>query len=264
MNEIQTVAHVFNTQTVRTVIINGEPWWVGADVCAALGIKNSRDALAAIPENEKGVGLVDTLGGPQKMTIINEPGLYRLILRSNKPAAEEFATWIFHEVLPSIRRTGTYTQNRPVPVMDNFRMALENLEAATRAAGAFGLTGNQALMAGNSAIRNYYDVDPAKLLGITHLYQPEQERVLTVTEVGMRLSISPANTNKLLEAHGYQTSERDHRGRSVWTLTEKGKQFGRLFDTEKVSGGTPVLQLKWLEGIVPVLEGEEGSEEKGN
>lgn len=93
---------------VRAVNRGGEPWFVAKDVCDALGIANSRDALARLDDDEKGVGLTDTLGGAQEMTIVNEPGLYTLVLSSRKPEAKAFKRWITHEVIPSIRRTGGY------------------------------------------------------------------------------------------------------------------------------------------------------------
>lgn len=87
---------------------HGEPWFVAKDVCNALGIKNSRDAVDRLDDDEKGVVQTDTLGGPQKVTIVNESGLYSLILRSDKPEAKAFKRWITHEVLPAIRKTGGY------------------------------------------------------------------------------------------------------------------------------------------------------------
>lgn len=93
---------------VRTTIINGEPWFVAADVCKALDISNSRDALTRLDDDEKGVASTDTLGGKQDMTIVNEPGLYSLVLGSRKPEAKRFKRWITHDVIPAIRQTGAY------------------------------------------------------------------------------------------------------------------------------------------------------------
>lgn len=87
---------------------NGEPWWVTKDVCTVLDISNYRDALNRLDDDERGSAKVDTLGGPQEMSIVNEPGLYTLIIRSNKPDAKKFKKWITHKVLPSIRKTGKY------------------------------------------------------------------------------------------------------------------------------------------------------------
>ncbi len=87
----------------------GNPWFIAKDACAALAIENYRDALARLEEDERGSVLVDTLGGKQAMATVNEPGLYSLILRSRKPEAKKFKRWITHEVIPSIRKTGQYT-----------------------------------------------------------------------------------------------------------------------------------------------------------
>lgn len=104
----------FEGEPLRGTFINGEPWMVGKDVCAALGISNHNDALSNLPADERdGVGFTDPIGRQQTVTVINEPGLYRLIFKSRKPEAERFKTWVFHDVLPAIRATGTY-QARPV------------------------------------------------------------------------------------------------------------------------------------------------------
>jgi prophage antirepressor-like protein len=94
---------------VRTVQVAAQPWFVARDVCVVLGLMNSRQALEAIPLSQKGVTITYTLGGAQRMAIINEPGLYRLIFKSRKPEAEAFQNWVFTEVLPAIRKTGRYS-----------------------------------------------------------------------------------------------------------------------------------------------------------
>lgn len=94
--------------TVRTVEMNGEPWFVAVDVCRALEIGNSRQALARLDDDEKGVILNDTLGGKQEMATVSEAGLYALVLSSRKPEAKAFKRWITHEVLPVIRQHGAY------------------------------------------------------------------------------------------------------------------------------------------------------------
>ncbi len=99
----------FVTQSVRVLIIDGEPWFVAVDVCAALHINNNRMALERLDDDEKGVSVMDTPGGPQKMSIINESGLYALILTSRKPEAKKFKKWVTSEVLPTLRKQGHYT-----------------------------------------------------------------------------------------------------------------------------------------------------------
>lgn len=94
---------------VRTVEVNGEPWLVGKDVAEALGYSNPRDALSKhVDPDDKGVANCDTPSGVQPMTIINESGLYSLVLSSKLPGAKKFKRWVTCEVLPSIRKNGGY------------------------------------------------------------------------------------------------------------------------------------------------------------
>lgn len=98
----------YENSEIRTVEKDGDPWWVLADVCKVLEISNSRNVSSRLETDEKGVTLVDTLGGTQQMTVINESGLYAVILRSDKPQAKPFRKWVTNEVLPSIRKHGAY------------------------------------------------------------------------------------------------------------------------------------------------------------
>lgn len=108
MNELQVFSNP-EFSNIRTVEINNEPWFVGKDVAERLGYKNTRKAiLDHVDTEDKGVTELMTPGGKQKMTIINESGLYSLILSSKLPSAERFESWVFDEVLPAIRRHGAY------------------------------------------------------------------------------------------------------------------------------------------------------------
>lgn len=93
---------------VRAILINDEPWFVLKDVCVVLGIENQRNVAARLDDYEKGVHQMDTLGGKQNVTIVNESGLYNVILRSDKAEAKPFRKWVTSEVLPTIRKTGGY------------------------------------------------------------------------------------------------------------------------------------------------------------
>ena len=98
---------------LRCIEKDGEPWFVGKDVAMALGYSNTRDALSRhVDVEDKGVVNHDTPSGIQKMTIINESGLYSLILSSKLPSAKEFKHWVTSEVLPSIRKNGAYIRNQ--------------------------------------------------------------------------------------------------------------------------------------------------------
>lgn len=113
MNKVK----IFNSEEfgdVRTVTINGDPWFVGKDVAAALGFTNPRDAISThVFDEDKGVESIDTLGGKQKMTVINESGLYALVFGSRLKSAQRFKHWVTSEVLPAIRRTGGYQMPAP-------------------------------------------------------------------------------------------------------------------------------------------------------
>ena len=93
---------------VRSILIDGDPWFVAADVCKALEIEKTNRALSRLDDDEKGAHSVSTPGGRQRMSIISESGLYSLILGSRKPEARAFKRWITHEVIPSIRKHGAY------------------------------------------------------------------------------------------------------------------------------------------------------------
>jgi prophage antirepressor-like protein len=105
----------FDGHNVRTVIRGGEPWWVLKDVCDVLGISKYRDCAARLDADEREPFRVDTPGGKQEMTVINESGLYNVILRSDKPEAKRFKKWVTGEVLPQIRKTGSYSVPRKTP-----------------------------------------------------------------------------------------------------------------------------------------------------
>lgn len=93
---------------VRTVNREGGPWFVAADVCRALELSDVSMSLKRLDDDEKGTNPICTPGGEQEMSIINEPGLYALVLSSRKPEAKAFKRWITHEVIPSIRKNGAY------------------------------------------------------------------------------------------------------------------------------------------------------------
>lgn len=129
MNELQ----IFNNAefgSVRTLAINGEPYFVGRDVAEILGYSNTRDALAKrVDAEDKGVAKCDTLGGTQELVVINESGLYSLILSSKLPNAKRFKHWVTSEVLPSIRKHGVYAIDELLANPDTLISALQELKA---------------------------------------------------------------------------------------------------------------------------------------
>ena len=115
----------FEDQEVRTVIIDGDVWFVAKDVCDVLGIANNRDAISNFKDYEKNtVVITDGTSGNPNLTAISESGLYRLIFKSRKPIAEKFQDWICQEVIPSIRETGKY-EVKPQPKLPPDEVAVK-------------------------------------------------------------------------------------------------------------------------------------------
>ena len=122
MNEI---VKLYQDHPVRIVERDGEPWFVAKDVCEILELDKSSGARG-LASDEKGLHSVQTLGGEQKIQIVSEPGLYRLIFKSRKKEAENFKRWVCHSVLPSIRKTGAYVvPNRAMEAMGKILLAVQ-------------------------------------------------------------------------------------------------------------------------------------------
>lgn len=111
MSAAVTELFTYSTEyQVRTVIVDGEPWFVAADIARILGYSATEAMTRSMDDDEKGMQILHTPGGDQKVTVINEPGLYDAILRSRIAAARDFKRWVKCDVLPQIRRTGFYNQ----------------------------------------------------------------------------------------------------------------------------------------------------------
>ena len=130
---------IFENETfgkVRTLTIGGEAWFVAADVCKALDLGNPSMTVERLDDDEKGISTIDTLGGKQRMAIINEPGLYSLVLSSRKPEAKAFKRWITHEVLPNIRKHGVYITDEKLKLFAEHPELLDALMKSLYAAHA--------------------------------------------------------------------------------------------------------------------------------
>lgn len=187
MNELQIFQ---NPQfgEVRVVQKDGEPWFVAVDVCRVLELGNNRQALARLDEDEKGVISNDTPGGKQSLNIVNEPGLYSLVLGSRKPEARAFKRWITHEVIPSIRKTGSYTLPRDYP--SALRALADEAEK------------NQLLAAENEAQRQEIaDFQPKKQYLDTILASPG---AMAITQIAADYGMSAKQLNRILHEAGVQ------------------------------------------------------------
>jgi anti-repressor protein len=115
MHEVNN--YFFNAHLVRVALVDGEPRFLAADLARVLGYRDANTAIRKLHPDEKGTHTVRTPGGDQEMAVVTEPGLYSLVMGSRRPEAQAFKRWVTHEVLPSIRKTGSY-QAAPTPAFD--------------------------------------------------------------------------------------------------------------------------------------------------
>lgn len=115
----------------RALLIDGEPKFFRNDICGALGLSNPAQAVANFDEEDKGVITTDTPGGRQQVAIVSEAGLYQLIFQSRKPEAKAFKKWVTTEVLPAIRKTGSYSATPALP--KSYSEALRELASTVEA-----------------------------------------------------------------------------------------------------------------------------------
>lgn len=188
MNELKTFENP-EFGKVRTVAIHGEPWMVGKDVALALGYSNPRDALSKhVDSDDKGVSQIATPSGVQEMTIINESGLYSLVLSSKLPSAKKFRRWVTAEVLPSIRKTGGYNLPKDYP---SALRALADAEEKRLALVAENETQKQ-IIADFQPIKQYVDT----ILASTG--------TMTITQIAADYDLSARALNRILREEGIQ------------------------------------------------------------
>lgn len=242
----------FENTNIRVVADDaGEPMFVGKDVCDALGYANPNDAMKL---HCKGVAKrypLQTAGGPQEFRVLSEPDVLRLIVSSTLPAAERFERWVFEEVLPTIRRTGSYSMGASPKNLKQLGFIGGEMRGAMLLAKLVGLTGNQAILSASMAVQKVHGVNPLALLDSTHLVNPKQQRICTASELGVEFNESAIAFNKRLEAAGLQ--EKLVKG-GAWVPTEKGKPYAVIMDAGKQhNSGAMVQQMKWYESVLDVL-----------
>lgn len=247
MNDL-TVFRFEGTREVRTVVRDGEPWFVAKDVCDILELENSRQVVQTLDEDEKGVCSIYTLGGSQQMSVVSESGLYTLVFKSRKSEAKAFRKWVTSEVLPAIRKTGQYSKQYSAPqnpVIDN-EFNMREFRVWHEFAELCGLKDNAALISADNTVYRLRGISMLKTAQI-ELKTPDQQRLLTPTQIAEQLKLSgPREVNLILAVRGFQIKEMGH-----WTPTEKGKAFAALLDTGKRhSNGTMIQQLKWKETVL--------------
>lgn len=162
----------FENREIRVITIDGEPWFVGKDVAEALGYK---DTVNAIKQHCRGVAkhhpIVDSLGRPQEVRILSEPDVYRLIVGCALPEGERFERWIFEEVIPTIRKTGSYTaQGGSVLLPPSAIQPTKEFRALFGVARLVGMDKNAAALSANQAVTKLTGTNVLQLLGHVHRY----------------------------------------------------------------------------------------------
>lgn len=175
---------------VRIIPVDGELMFVAKDVCDCLEITKHRDAISRLDPDERGSVKLDTLGGKQDIAAINEYGLYSLVLSSRKPEAKEFKRWITHDVIPAIRKTGSYSMVIPQTLPEALRAYANEVEShnATKAIVAQ----QEQQIAEFKPVKDYVD----KILS--------SKSCLTITQIAADYGMSAQELNKILHEAGLQ------------------------------------------------------------
>lgn len=257
MNTIQI--YRYEGFDVRTVNRNGEPWFVAADVCRVLELGNPTMALERLDEDEMTLisieGHSGQRGGAQMQNLVNEPGLYTLILGSRKPQARAFKRWVTHDVIPSIRKHGLYATDELLADPDILIAALQELKAERERTKMLQLTaaiqGQQ--IAEMQPKASYYDL----IL--------QNKNTVPVTQIAKDYGMSGRALNKLLHELGIQYKMRD-----TWLLYQEYANRGYTQSrTHTIDADRSVMHTYWTQkgrlflydllknvrGILPVIEG---------
>lgn len=201
----------FEEKQVRVVPKDGQPWWVAKDVCDVLELSDVSMSVSRLDDDEKGTSKVCTPGGMQDMSVINESGLYALIIRSNKPEAKKFRKWVMSEVLPSIRRTGGYRApgkdakdetalKRAEAMLNNSRVRVAKCIRETIRDFADSLSPQS-----RQAIAAYISDAVTGQPGLIPL--PVVEKSYTASEIGLAYGVSANMVGRLANKHGLKTPE---------------------------------------------------------
>mgnify|MGYP000257064065 FL=1 len=219
---------------VRVIERNNEPWFVGKDVAEALGYSQPAKAIREhVKDTHKGVSEMDTPGGRQQIIIIDEAGLYSLVLRSKLPAAEAFQEWVVAEVIPSIRKTGSYSVNQEIKARE-VEARLNNSRA--RVASTF------LKVAQMTDLLEYKHICQQKaaevLSGVPLLpMQSINENTLSADEVGKELGISGNMVGRIANQHNLKTAE-----------------YGKYFYDKSRHCQKQVETFRYYRKVIPVIQ----------
>jgi len=246
MNQI--VAFDFESNDVRVVMgEDGDPWFVAADVCAAMTL--STEQTRRLDDDEKGLRTVQTPGGQQEMVTINESGLYSLILTSRKAEAKRFKRWVTREVLPSIRKTGSYAAPGsvaalPAPTQDRVTAILLIGEAVAKVPG---VKHGIAMAATLTCIHENTGIAVETMRRALPACN-EPLAAVNPTKLGEQIGLSARTVNLRLAALGFQ----ERNDRDEWELTDAGRAWGDALPYSR--NGHSGYQILWRPELTELLK----------
>ena len=246
----QIIPFEFESHALRVNLdAAGQPWFVAADVCAALELPETHKAIARLDDDEKGRNSIPTPGGQQEMSVVNESGLYNLVLGSRKPEAKRFKRWITHEVLPSIRKTGAYASPMsvtalPAPTQDRVTALLLIGEALARVPG---VKHGVAMAATLTCIHENTGL-AIETMRRALPTNDEPIAAMNPTKLGQHLGMAARSVNARLAAMGLQLrNERDE-----WELTEAGQAWGEALPYSR--NGHSGYQILWNPAVIDQMK----------
>ena len=246
----QIIPFEFESHALRVNLdAAGQPWFVAADVCAALDLPETHKAIARLDDDEKGRNSIPTPGGLQEMSVVNESGLYNLVLGSRKPEAKRFKRWITHEVLPSIRKTGAYASPMsvtalPAPTQDRVTALLLIGEAVARVPG---VKHGVAMAATLTCIHENTGL-AIETMRRALPTNDEPIAAMNPTKLGQHLGMAARSVNARLAAMGLQLrNERDE-----WELTEAGQAWGEALPYSR--NGHSGYQILWNPAVMDQMK----------
>ncbi|EGT4205414.1 phage antirepressor [Clostridioides difficile] len=238
MNNLQ----IFKNKTfgeIRVIELNGEFWFVGKDIAEQLGYKDTSDALKRhVDDEDKGVGEIPTPGGNQNMKVINESGLYSLILSSKLPSAKLFKRWVTNEILPSIRSTGTYNMIDLQPKLPTtYKEALQHLIEQVEVNEKLQLEGK---------MKDQVIKELKPKADYTDMIL-KNKGLVTITQIAKDYGMSGKEMNKILHERGIQ-----YKQSGQWLLYKqhqgKGYTHSETIDITRSDGMTDVkMTTKWTQ-----------------
>lgn len=246
----QIIPFEFESHALRVNLdAAGQPWFVAADVCAALNLPDTHKAIARLDDDEKGRNSIPTPGGQQDMSVVNESGLYNLVLGSRKPEAKRFKRWITHEVLPSIRKTGSYASATsvaalPSPTQDRVSSLLLIGEAVAKVPGVkhgIAMAATLTCIHENTglSIETMRRALPAN---------DEPIAAMNPTKLGQQLGMAARSVNARLAAMGLQLRN----DRDEWELTEAGQAWGEALPYSR--NGHSGYQILWNPAVIDQMK----------